>query len=141
MRVTIFHHDEPIGTSDLAIEPPFVTGTLEPLPAFEALRPVFRDEWRATQNLGFLPPDESTVGGIDAAGDAAGAAAVSRAEQICRELELRADDGTVIVVESLTIARWADEGEVVINGFVSDDGEGVGAHGERQPRGGSAVSP
>ena len=127
MRVTIFHHGEPIGATDLTIDPPFVTGTLEPFPAFDALRPMFRDEWRAMQNLGFLPPDGNTVGGVDAAGDSAGKAVSSRAEQLCRELELRADDGTVIAVESLAITSRGDDGEVVINGFVPGDGEGIGA--------------
>ena len=140
MRVTVLYRGEPIGTAALTIEPPFAIGTLEPSAAYETLRPVFRAQARAMCNLGFLPPDGATVGGVDSAGDAAGQAAFARAAQVCRQLELRGEDGTTVVLESLQITDWHEQSEITVNGFLPDDhAAGEPARLPRRPRGESAA--
>ena len=138
MRVTVLYRGEPIGTSDLTIHPPFAFGTLEPFPSYESLRPVFWEKWRAMRNFGFLPPDGAAAGGVDAAGDAAGKAAFARAADVCRQLELRAEDGTVIAVEDLGITDLHEQLEITVEGFVPDDEEGVPARIPRRPHDDSA---
>ena len=125
MRVTVLYRGEPIGTSDLAIEPPFAVGTLEPFAGYETLRPIFWAQGRAMRNLGFLPPNGAAAGGVDPAGDAAGKAAFARAAEVCRQLELRADDGTVVVLESLQILDLHEQLEITVDGFLPDEGDGV----------------
>jgi hypothetical protein len=138
MRVTVLYRGEPIGSSDLTIHRPFVVGTLEALAAYEPLRPVFWEQWRAMRNLGFLPPDGATVGGVDSSGDAAGKAAFARAAEVCRQLELRAEDGTVVVLESLQITDLHEQLEITVDGFLPDDAEGEPARVPSRPRGESA---
>ena len=135
MRVTVLYHGEPIGTSDLTIEPPFAVGTLEPFATYETLRPIFWEQWRAMRNFGFLPPDGAAAGGVDPTGDAAGKAALARAAAVCRQLELRADDGTVVVLESLQIMDLHEQLEITVDGFLSDDDDGVPARVPIRPRG------
>lgn len=138
MRVTVLYRGEPIGTSDLTIHPPFAFGTLEPFATYETLRPVFWEKWRAMRNFGFLPPHGAAAGGVDAAGDAAGKAAFARAAEVCRQLELRAEDGTVVAVEDLGITDSHEPLEITVDGLVPDDVEGVPARIPRWPRGDSA---
>jgi hypothetical protein len=125
MRVTVLFRGEPIGTSDLTIHPPFAVGTLEPLAAYEPLRPILREQGRAMRNLGFLPADGAAVGGVDAVGDAAGKAALAHAAEVCRQLELRADDGTVLAIEDLAITDLLEQSEITLNGFLPDDEHGM----------------
>ena len=127
MRVTVYYRGEPIGFSDLTIEPPFAVGTLEPLASYAPLRPVFWEQWRAMRNLGFLPPNGGAVGGVDAVGDAAGRAAVARAAEVCQELELRAEDGTVVILESLQVTDLHEQLEITVDGFLPDEDDGVPA--------------
>ena len=121
VRVTILHHGEPIGTSDLTITPPFVVGTLEPLAGYATLRSIFRDKARAMRNLGFLPPHGHAVGGVNSAGDAAGQAAIARASAVCEALQLRADDGSVVTIESLEIADLDEQSEIAVLGYIPHD--------------------
>ena len=135
MRVTVLYRGEPIGSTELTIEPPFAVGTLEPYPAYETLRPIFWEQWRAMRNLGFLPPAEAAVGEVNAAGDAAGQAALARAAEVCKELEVQAEDGMVIVLESLQITDLHEQLEITVDGFLPEDDGGVLARLPNTPRG------
>ncbi len=134
MRVTVLHKGEPIGVADLSVEPPFAFGRLDPLPGYDALRPVFQEEARALRNCGFLPPDGGAVGGVDAAGDAAGRAAIARAAAVCRELELRDATGAVVAMESIGVSDWYDRSEIDLHCFLPDDDAGVPARTRPAPR-------
>jgi hypothetical protein len=140
MRVCVLYRGEPIGTSDLTIHPPFAVGMLEPFATYESLRPVFWEQWRAMLNFGFLPPDGARAGGVDAAGDAAGTAAFARAAEVFRQLELRAEDGSVIAIEDLLITDSHEQSEITVYGFVPGDEDAVAARSPRPPRGESAGS-
>jgi hypothetical protein len=118
MRITVLHRGEPIGTADLTIDPPFALGTLEPFRAYDALRPIFREQTRAMRNFGFLPPGDGAVGGVDAVGDAAGQAAFARGEAMCRELEFRDAEGAVVSMESIGISDWDERSEINIHAFL-----------------------
>jgi hypothetical protein len=140
MRVTVLHRGEPIGTADLSIEPPFALGTLEPFSAYDALRPVFREQSRAMRNYGFLPPGDGEVGGADAACDAAGQAAFARAAAVCRELEFRDAEGAVVPMKSIGISDWYERSEISVDAFLPDAGGGVPARIPRAPSGESNAS-
>jgi len=139
MRVTVFYRGEPIGTSDLTIDPPFAIGTIQPFSAYGAIRPILRDESRAMCNFGFLPPDDEVVGGVDANGDAQGRSAFARAAEVYRQLELRAEDGSVVAIESLEITDLSERSEITLFGSISPDGEGMPARIPRAPRLGRSV--
>ena len=138
MRVTVLYRGEPIGISDLTMEPPFAVGTLEPFATYESLRPIFWEQSRAMRNFGFLPPEGAVAGGVDPAGNAAGEAAFARAAEVCRELELRAENGTVVVLESLKIMDLHEQLDITVDGFLPDDDDGVPARVPIRPRDDSA---
>ena len=140
MHVTVMYRGEPIGIADLAIEPPIAMGTFEPLAAYDAFRPVFREKSRAMRNYGFLAPDGGEVGGVDAAGDAAGREAIAAADAICRALEFRDANGAVVPMESIGIDDWSEQSEISINAFLPDDHGDVPARIPHRPRGESDAS-
>jgi len=140
MHVTVMYRGEAIGIAELTMLPPFAMGELEPYPAYDALRPLFREQARAMRNYGYLAPDGGEVGGVDAAGDAAGRDVLARAAAVCRELELRDADGAVVPMESIGIEDWSEQSEISIHAFLSDDHGEVPARIPRRPRGDADVS-
>jgi hypothetical protein len=55
-------------------------------------------------------------------------------------MELRGDDGTTVVLESLQITDWHEQSEITVNGFLpDDDAAGELARLPRRPRGESAA--
>jgi hypothetical protein len=90
------------------------------------------------RNFGFLPPEGAVAGGVDPAGNAAGEAAFARAAEVCRELELRADNGSVVVLESVQIMVLLEQLEFTVDGFLPDDDDGVPARVPIRPRDDSA---
>jgi hypothetical protein len=96
MRVTVHHRGVPVGTVILRLGGPLAMGDVEPLPGYAALQPTLRAGGRVEANLGYLPPEGHAVGGVDAAGEAAGRAALARVDALSRELELRDARGALV---------------------------------------------
>src|SRR5689334_5719044 len=103
MRVTVLHRGVPIGEGELALDERLVGGDFAALPGYEGIRPVVRAADRTRANLGFLPPGDAAAGGVNAAGDAAGRAALDRAEVLLAELELREARGGALAHEWLDL--------------------------------------
>ena len=108
-RTTVLHRGVPIGVGDLKADDFMARGDFDALAAYEALRPIVREAQRAADNFGFLPPDGGVVGGIDAAGEAAGDAADALYARVADELELRDIAGALIPCDWIEL--WdADRG-------------------------------
>jgi len=95
MRFTITHEGVPIGTVELAPGADRVTGPVDPLPAYGAVRPLVR---AASEALGAL------VVGAPAPAPAAGrGAAFARAAALGRALELRDAWGGLVATDFIEL--------------------------------------
>jgi hypothetical protein len=127
MRVSVLYLGHEIGVTELDITPMFASGTLETFPAYDAIRPILRDASRATRNMGYLPPGNGSVGGIDAAGDAAGQRAFALASEVCGAIELHDDQGHTVSTNWIELVDWDDDTDVCLIAELPDAEASVGA--------------
>ena len=110
MRYTITHQGVPVGTVDLEPSGDVAAGSVAPLPAYDALRPVARAATVALRNLapiGPRPPDPPLFGQRDPDPAAAAAQeALRRGADLGRSLELRDPTGALVPADFVELTDW-----------------------------------
>ena len=108
VRYTIEHRGVPVGIIEPKALDDLTAADVQPLPGYEAIRPVVRDGTVALRNLGFLGPAAEPVSADR------GAAALGAAAALGRQLELRDERGEPVAVDCVDLTDWPGaESEVV----------------------------
>ena len=141
-RYTLLFRGAPIGTVQGNVADWVGAGDLLPLPGFEAVRPILADASRVLANLGFFPPAGQLAGGVTPEGDRSGALALSAAEAIARELELRDAHGRLVPTDWINVfgGRTPEEALSVLF-TINHDMASTPARSPVQPSGHSDHNP